>query len=127
MVRISFSENHIYRPKDALELPENFKTYNRLSVSRIEGLCILLKRLAYPCRYLEFISRFWRPVPDYCIIFYDVMDRVFDHFSYLLSDSNLPFLSPHNLEEYANAINRKGAALANCFGFMDGRGGGGGG
>ena len=33
---------------------------------------------------------------------------------------NVPFLSPQKLDEYADAIKRKGAALNNCFGFIDG-------
>ena len=115
-----FLKNNLFRLKDALKLPNYFKTYNRLKVSGIEGLCIMLRRLAYPCRYSEFIPRFGRPVPDYCIIFYDIMNQVYDRFNYLLADFNLPFLSRPHLTAYCQAINNKGAALDNCFGFIDG-------
>ena len=40
----------IYRLSNVLQLPENFICYSRTTVSKIEGLCILLKRFAYPCR-----------------------------------------------------------------------------
>ena len=30
----------------------------------LEGLCILLRRLAYPCRYSDLLQRFGRPVPE---------------------------------------------------------------
>ena len=109
-----------YRLKDALRLPEYFSTYNRLKVSGIEGLCILLKRFAYPCRYYEFINRFGRPVPDYSIIFNDVMTRIYDRFEFLVSDFNVPFLSQNHLMEYCRVIKDKGAPLDRCIGFIDG-------
>ena len=114
-----FLKGDIFPLRDALQI-NDFKTYNRLSVSGIEGLCILLKRLAYPCRYSDFIKRFGRLVPDYCVIFYAVLNDVYDRFKHLLSDFNLPFLTRQNLEIYSQAIYDKGAALRNCFGFIDG-------
>ena len=33
---------------------------------------------------------------------------------------NQNWLSPQNLENYAQAINHKGAPLTNCWGFIDG-------
>ena len=48
------------------------------------------------------------------------MDRIYERFKHLLTDFNVPFLSPQKLDEYADAIKRKGAALNNCFGFIDG-------
>ena len=115
-----FYKNDIYRLKEALEIPDIIKTYNRLSVPGIEATCIFLKRFAYPCRYYDFISGFGRPVPDYSIITNDIMNRVFNRFSYLLNDFNIPSLAPNKLEEYCLAIKNKGAALNNCFGFIDG-------
>ena len=110
----------IYRLKDVLRLPDILKTYNRLSVSGIEALCIFLKRFSYPCRYSDFVPRFGRPVPDYSIISNEIMNIVYNRFSYLLEDFNLPFLSPNKLEEYCTAVTGKGAAFDNCFGFIDG-------
>ena len=115
-----FLNNDIYRLKDALEIPDLLRTYNRLAVDGIKALCIFLRRFAYLCRYSNFIVRFGRAVPGYSIISSKVMDRIYNRFSYLLEDFNLPFLTPTKLEEYCRAIKRKGAALDNCFGFIDG-------
>ena len=38
----------------------------------------------------------------------------------LLENLNQPWLSPHSLETYCDVIHRKGAALDNCWGFIDG-------
>ena len=96
-----FLKNDIFWLKDAPKFQDYFKTYNRQRISGIEGLCIMLNPLAYPCRYSEFIQRFGRPVPDYCIIFYDIMNQD----NYLLSNFNLPFLLRPHLTAYCQAIN----------------------
>ena len=94
-----FLKNDIYRLKDALEIPDVLRTNNRLAVDGIEALCIFLKRFAYPCRYSDFIVRFGRAVPDYSIISSTGMDRIYNRFSYLLEEFNLPFLTPVKLEQ----------------------------
>jgi hypothetical protein len=43
-----FFRNDIYNLADILELPVEIKCYNGLKVDNIEGLCIFLKRFAYP-------------------------------------------------------------------------------
>ena len=43
-----------------------------------------------------------------------------NHFHRLTSWNNRPFLSPANLQLYAQAVSRKGSILKNCFGFVDG-------
>ena len=54
----------IERLADALGLPESFVCQQRTRVDKIEGLCMVLKRLAYPCRYSDLIHRFGRAVPE---------------------------------------------------------------
>ena len=46
----------------ALQLPPVFKCEQRSICDNIEGLCMLLKRVAYPCRLSDMIPRFSRPV-----------------------------------------------------------------
>lgn len=38
----------------------------------------------------------------------------------LITEWNNSLLSPNLLEVYANAVHKKGAALQNCFGSIDG-------
>ena len=45
---------------------------------------------------------------------------MYDNWHYLLTDFNQPWLSPNCLEQFCDAIHRKGAALDNCWGFVDG-------
>lgn len=103
-----------------LQVPQRFKCSQGTVCSGIEGLCLLLKRLAYPCRYSDLIHRFGRPVPELCMLYNVVLDWVYDNHGYRLTSWNQPFLSPRSLEQYVQAIRRKGSPLYNCFGFIDG-------
>ena len=119
-VEFRFKNNNIYDIVNALQIP-NIVTYNRLTVEPVEGLCILLKRLAYPCRYSDMVPRFARPIPELCIITNHVMNLIYNQWSFLLSDfEGRNSLSPQNLEKYAAAIHAKGTPLTNCWGFIDG-------
>ena len=76
--------------------------------------------MAYPCRYADFVPRFGRPVPQLCMITNKVIDFMVDTHGQLLRSLNQSFLSRENLQRYADAIYQKGAALDNCWGFIDG-------
>lgn len=80
---------------------------------------MILKRLAYPCRYYDMITRFARPVPELCMLSNVVLDWIYDTHGHHLTSWNQPFLSPPFLEQYTQVISRMGP-LRNCFGFIDG-------
>ena len=62
--------------REVLGIPPAFKCPQRTICDGMEGLCMLLKRLAYPCRYSDMITRFGRPVPELCMITNWVMDFI---------------------------------------------------
>ena len=72
-VEFKSKKNDIYYLVNIMLIPE-IVTYNRLTVDPVEGMRILLKRFAYPCRYSDMFPRFARPVPELCIITNHVMD-----------------------------------------------------
>lgn len=115
-----FYRNDIYTLTEVLNLPERIVCYNGLNVDIVEGLCILLKRFAYPCRYVDMVPRFARPEPQLCMISNHVMNLLYDDWRHLLSDLDQPWLSRAHLQEFADAVHNKGAALENCWGFIDG-------
>ena len=47
-----------------LRIPREIVCENGTKVSGLEGLCILLKRFTYPCRYSDLIPRFARSKPE---------------------------------------------------------------
>ena len=115
-----FEKRDIFNLKYVLHVPEEIITYNRLNVDATEAICILLKRVAYPCRYSDMVPRFARPVPEICVICNTVMRKLYEQWSFLLTSFDRELLSPANLQKYADAIHAKGAPLTNCWGFIDG-------
>ena len=53
----------------------------RTSCSGLEGLCILLKRVAYPCHYTDMVSRFDRNPSKTCLIFNEILKPCFQYTS----------------------------------------------
>ena len=104
----------------ALQLPPVFKCEQRSICDDMEGLCMLLKRVAYPCRLSDMIPRFGRPVSVLSLIINHVIDYIYDVHGHRITQWNQDILNPGALQHYADAIYRKGAALDNCFGFIDG-------
>ena len=115
-----FDKDDIPLLAEALQLPETIHCHQRTTAGKIEALCMLLKRIAYPCRYADTIPLFSRPVPELSMITNAVIDNIFDNHKHRIAEWNHQVLSPLNLERYADVIHQRGAALTNCFGFIDG-------
>ena len=105
---------------EALQIPDSFTCSQRSLVSGMEGLCKLLRRLAYPCRYSDIIPRFGLPVPVLSMVCNDVLDFVYETHGHRITQWNPTVLSPADLQIYSDAVAAKGAALQNCFSFIDG-------
>lgn len=114
------NKHDIYILSDVLGLPENFICPQRTVAQSIEGLCMLLKRMSFPCRYSDMIYRFGRPVPELSMVTNQVVDYIYNAHGHRLTQWNDRLLNPLALQNYADFISRKGAALDNCFGFIDG-------
>ena len=115
-----FLKHDIYALVDVFNLPDITTCPNRFSVYSDEALCMLLRRFAYPCRYEDLVPRFGRPVPQLSMVVGEAMDLLHVQFGRLLSRLNQPWLSQAQLAQFSEAIYRKGAALDNCWGFIDG-------
>lgn len=104
-----------------LQIPDEIVCSQRSVCDGMEAMCILLKRLAYPCRYTDMVPRFGRNPTELCLIFNEVLDFIYTSHRHRLQnwDRN-PFLQPDQLHRYADAIHQQGTPLNNCFGFVDG-------
>ena len=115
-----FSKEDIPRLAEVLRLPNKFTGYQGTKCDSIEGLCLLLRRLAYPCRYVDLIPLFGLAKQEISIISNLVLDAIYSVHRHLLKTFTAPWTSPRNLAAYCEAIHDKGAALDNCWGFVDG-------
>ena len=102
-----------------LEIPDEITCCNRLVVSGIEALCILLKRFSYPIRYSDMVPVFARPVAQLSIITAEIMNLIYNDQVHRLTSFQQEWLSPVNLQRFAEVIHNAGAPLGNCWGFID--------
>lgn len=105
---------------EVLQIPDSFTCYQRTVSSGMEALCILLRRLSYPCRFSDIIPRFGRPVPGLSMVSNQVLDYIYDTHGHRITQWNHQVLSQPLLQLYSDTIAAKGSALDNCFGFVDG-------
>ena len=104
-----------------MQLPPRFTCQQRSICDAMEGLCMLLRRVSYPCRYSDLIPQFGgKPVSVISLITNHVIDYIFETHGHLITERNHNILNPQALQSYADAISKKGAPLNNCFGFIDG-------
>ena len=115
-----FEKSHLPLLADVLQIPPMFKCPQGSVVDGMEALCMLLKRLSYPCRYADMVHRFGRPIPVLSMVTNQVLDFIYDTHGRRILQWNHDLLNPRSLEEYTYAVSRKGAPLDNCFGFVDG-------
>lgn len=105
---------------ECLQIPDAFVCNQGSVCDGMEAICMLLRRLSYPCRYSDMIPRFGRPAPVLSMVTNKVIDFIYDNHGWRIKQWNHDLLSPARLQTYADAVYAKGAALENCFGFVDG-------
>ena len=120
VVEFCFQKRDIQALYDVLQVPETITCSHRSVCDRIEGLCMMLKHLSYPCRYGDMIHRFAKPVPVLSLVTNQMVDYSYSHHRHWVLQWNHDVLSPANLQSYVDAITGIGAPLPNCFGFIDG-------
>ena len=113
-------KHHIPLLAHHLQIPATFRCQQRSVGDGTEGLCMLLRRLSYPCRYGDMIPRFGRPVPVLSMVTNTVLDYIYDHHGHRMTQWTNALMNPPQLQRYADAIAAQGAPLDNCFGFVDG-------
>lgn len=103
-----------------LEIPQVFRCNNRTVCSGMEGLCVVIRRLAYPNRLDDLSPLFGRTKFELSNIFNTSLDYIYENYSYLLDTLDRPWLSLDQLQVMATAIKNKNSPLENCWGFIDG-------
>ena len=90
---------------DVLQVPDVTTCYQRSVCSGLEALCVVLKRLAYPCRYADMIPRFAKA----CFQYYVWSNNYMVDFSYTrciateFFSGMTPYLTLVRLDKYANS------------------------
>ena len=109
-----------YKNGDMLGLPSRFVCYQGTGCDCIAGLCIALKRLAYPGRCSDLIYLIEKRASVLNTINNKVIDFIYMGHGHRITQWNNTILNPRSIQIHADAILGKGRALPNCFGFIDG-------
>ena len=118
----SMKKCHIPALADVLQIPDAFKCYQGSVCEGIERLCILLRPLSYPCRFSDLIPSFCQPVSVLHMITNKVLDFSHKIHSHRMLQWNHGLIASNQLQtcRYADTVRNQGAAVHNCFGFVDG-------
>ncbi|KAJ6642616.1 hypothetical protein Bhyg_07569, partial [Pseudolycoriella hygida] len=115
-----FPKNDIKTLTAALKVPKIIILKNRIKFKGTEGMCILLRRLAYPNRLVDLVKTFNRDKGSLSRIFIFMLTWIYNHYGKRLHSLQQNYISPSLLEELAyNAFNR-GSPYPNIVGFIDG-------
>ena len=115
-----FSQDEIRELVILLRLPGTFQFYNRQTWTGLEGLCVVLRRLAYPNRLGDLDTVFGRSPTSLSIIFNVSCNFIVTTWRRHLEDFiQAPFFDRALLLRYTHAVGRV-CPLQTCFGFIDG-------
>jgi nuclease HARBI1 len=124
LIRFRFRKPHIEKIARlipyALDMDGYLRTERRrYSATAIETTCILLRRLATPCRWVDLTTEFGRHPSNLSENFYHCLDTFYNTFR-TLTEGWPDIFVRERAETYAKAISDRGAALPRTIGFIDG-------
>ena len=99
-----FTKNEIPRLAEELDIPGTFFCHQGTTAPGIEGLCLVLRRLTYPCCCSDLIPCFRRPVPELSMIDNIVLHYIYNIHGHRISQWNHKILDPVSLQRYAEAV-----------------------
>lgn len=73
----------------------------------------------YPCIFGDMVPHFGKPVPVLSMVTNTVIDYTYTINGHRITCWTDALLNPVALDAYAPSVHAKGAALQNCFGFVD--------
>ena len=79
-----------------LHLPEKFICPNQIAALTEEALCILVRRFAYPCQYVDLTPQFGRSPQESSLIANKVMDEIYEMHGHLVANIRSPISAMQN-------------------------------
>ena len=115
-----FNKEDLFSLNTLLQLPDKLVGSNAITCTGMEGLCILLRRLAYPNRLTDLVPIFGLYPTHLSVMFNLVLDHVHSNFEHLISNLDQPWLEEGQISRYAHATGNAGLPISNCWGFIVG-------
>ncbi|KAL1754118.1 hypothetical protein FB107DRAFT_182575, partial [Schizophyllum commune] len=112
-----FTYDGLLALKDALHIPDVFKTSQADEFSGIEALAILCNRLVYPSRLDDLADRWGRDRAQISRVVNELCFAIHEEWSFLLTDMSR--YSTFELERFASAITTAGCPMTDIAFFLD--------
>jgi nuclease HARBI1 len=113
-----FSTREIAQLVVGFGLPTYMKTKENIHFQSTEGLCLLLRKMATPQRYVDLTTMFHRSHGAMSHIFYCMLEFIYNKYKDTLY-MNVQLIRSR-IANYADAIEKKGCPLPNVWAFIDG-------
>ncbi|GJJ68191.1 nuclease HARBI1 [Entomortierella parvispora] len=115
-----FRTDEILDIVEALRVPNVLVLDNGSKFSSLEGVCIVLRRLAFPCRLVDLMPMFGRSEGMLSRIFNKTITWIYNRWARQLFTWDHARLTPAKLEQFAAVIREAGSPLQDVVGFIDG-------
>ena len=102
VLRYRFSRPQILLLHRALQLPDIIYSSQRVPIPSVEALCIVLRRLSYPCRWFEFVEEFFHDEAVLSTCFTETIDLLYQRCAEKLT-FDAPMIA-HNVEIAARCV-----------------------
>ena len=101
---VQISKRRSGSTKSALHIPDNMTLPNRTVFVGTDGLCIMLRSLAYPYSLCDKEEMFGHGAAELCLIFNAMIDFIHERLSTHLTNLDQEWLDFAHLQRYANAV-----------------------
>jgi len=104
----------------ALEVPDTFIAGNGYKSCKMEGLHLMLRRLASPCRWVDLSKEFCLTPQSMSVIFNHLLTLMFRKWGDFIRALDHDWMNAEHMQEYAAAYERMGCPLRNTVLSIDG-------
>ena len=119
--RFRFTRKQIEELMIGMQIPDEFRSPCRTKWFGLDGLLIVLRRLAYPARLADLVSEVGRSEAVLSLIFNTMLGWISTRWGHVLSN---PFAQPYftasRIASYARAVRQKSSVNLDVWGFIDG-------
>ena len=117
--RFRFKKEQLHLLYEALEVPDRFTSPIRVKWTGLEGLLVLLRRLAYPARLGDLCEEFGRSKGVLSVIFSTMLIWIWELWGTLVTDPFTRYLNQERTARYSQAVLETTGVDLNIWGFID--------